>query len=133
VSEPVHIDELKRSTGLERPTLGADRFVEVACTVLDAELEGLASSRRDSKTAALRKLIGAVGVERWGQRAGHLAALLNKHPVAVSRWVADAARLRQDEPAFAEEIESLDKALSLWALDAQRRGEFALELDQNKK
>jgi len=128
-SEPVHIDELGRSTGLERPTLGADRFVEVACTVLDVELEGLASSRRDSKTAALRKLIAAVGVERWGQRAGHLAALLNKHPVAVSRWVADAARLRHDKPAFAEEIESLDKALSSWAVDAQRRGEFALELD----
>ena len=62
-----------------------------------------------------------------------MAALLNKHPVAVSRWVADAARLRHDEPAFAEEIESLDKALSSWALDAQRRGEFALDLDQNER
>ena len=91
------------------------------------------SSRRDGKTAALRKLIAAVGVERWGQRAGHLATLLNKHPVAVSRWVADAARLRHDKPAFAEEIESLDRALSSWALEAQQRGELALDLDKNEK
>ena len=90
------------------------------------------SSRRDSKTAALRKLIAAVGVERWGQRAGHLAALLNKHPVAVSRWVSGVARQRHDEPAIAEEVESLDKALNSWALDAQRRGECALELDPNE-
>ena len=132
-SEPVHIDELGRSTGRERPTLGADRFVEVACSILDVELERLASSRRDRKTAALRKLIAAVGVERWGHRVGHLATLLNKHPVAISRWVSDVARQRHDEPAIAEEVESLDKALNSCALDAQRRGEFALEQDPNEE
>ena len=70
-------------------------------------------------------------MERWGQRAGQLAALLNKHPVAVSRWVSDAARQRQEEPAFGEEMENLDKVLSAWALDAYKRGEFALDLDEN--
>jgi putative transposase len=129
--EPFHIDVLGRSTGLERPVLDAVRFLEAACSSLDVESERLASSRRDRETAALRRLITAVGVERWGQRAGQLAALLNKHPVAVSRWVSDAARQRQEEPAFGEEMENLDEVLSAWALDAYKRGEFALNLDEN--
>ena len=49
-------------------------------------------------------------MERWGQRAGQLAALLNKHPVAVSRWVSDAARRRQEEPAFGEEMKTSTKS-----------------------
>ena len=81
----------------------------------------------------MRRLITAVGVERWGQRAGQLAVLLNKHPVAVSRWVSDAARQRQEEPAFGEEMENLDEVLSAWALDAHKRGEFALDLDENNE
>jgi hypothetical protein len=129
--EPIHIDELGRSTGLERPKLDAVRFLEAACSILDLEMERLASSRRDRETAALRRLITAMGVERWGQRAGQLAALLNKHPVAVSRWVSDAARQRQEEPEFGEEMDNLDEAVSAWALDAYERGEFALDFDEN--
>ena len=129
--EPIHIDELGRSTGLERPALDAVRFLEAACSILNVETERLASSRRDRGTAALRRLITAVGVERWGQRAGQLAALLNKHPVAVSRWVSDAARQRQEEAVFGQETENLDEALSAWALDAYERGEFALDLEDN--
>ncbi len=49
----------------------------------------------------------AVGVERWGQRAGELAALLKKHPVAVSRWVSDAARQRREEPVFGDMMDEL--------------------------
>ena len=81
-----------------------------------------ASRRRDRETAALRKMVAAVGIERWGQRAGRLAALLEKHTVAVSRWVAEAARQRQDSPEYEEEMKSLDEKLSNWALDAQERG-----------
>ena len=123
--ESIFIDELGRSTGLERPALDAVRFLEAACSILDVETERLANSRRDRETAALRRLITAVGVERWGQRAGQLAELLNKHPVAVSRWVSDAARCRQDAPPFGEEMDNLDEALSAWALGAFKRGELA--------
>jgi REP element-mobilizing transposase RayT len=125
--EPIHTDELGRSTGRERPTLDAMSFLKAACSILDVETARLTSSRRDRETAVLRKLIVAVGIERWGQRAAQLAVLLNKHPVAVSRWVSDAARQRQEEPALREEMESLDEALSIWALDACARGEFAQE------
>ncbi len=88
----------------------------------------LASSRRDRKTAELRKLVAAVAVERWGQKAGRLARLLNKHPVAVRRWVADAARQRTEDPRYSERMDALGEALSEWALEADARGEFTIDI-----
>ena len=120
--EPVYVDELGRSTGLERPALDAQQYLLAACSILDVEFERLASRRRDRETAALRKLVAAVGIERWGQRAGRLAGLLEKHTVAVSRWVAEAARQRQAAPEFEEEMKRLDEKLSNWAVDAHARG-----------
>ena len=120
--ETVFVDELGRSTGLERPSLDADQYLQAACLILDVEVERLASRRRDSETASVRKLVAAVGIERWGQRAGRLASLLNKHTVAVSRWVAEAARRRQGDTEYEEEMKHLDEQLSIWALDAQARG-----------
>ena len=123
--EPVTIDELGRSTGLERPVLDGARYLDEACRILEVEPERLASSRRDRETAALRKLVAAVGIERWGQRAGELASLLHKHTVAVSRWVSDAARERQTDPAYEKRLLWLDEQLSKRALSAQARGELS--------
>lgn len=98
IRKSLSIDMLGRSAGLERPPVDPVRFLQAACSVLDVEKEVLASSRRDRETAKLRKLVAAVAVERWGQRAWQLATLLGKHPVAVSRWVSDAARQRSVDP-----------------------------------
>jgi len=121
-SEVIYVHELGRSTGLERPTLDANQYLAAACSILNVEFERLSSRRRDQETAALRKLVAAVGVERWGQRAGQLAGLLEKHTVAVSRWVADAARKRQDDPGFERKMLRLDEDLSKWALAALESG-----------
>ena len=123
--QAVFVDELGRSAGLERPALDGARYLREACAVLEVEPERLASSRRDRETAALRKLVAAVGIERWGQRAGELARLLDKHTVAVSRWVSDAARKRQTSPAYEKRILWLDEQLSERALAAQARGKLA--------
>jgi REP element-mobilizing transposase RayT len=121
----VFVDELGRSTGLERPALDGPRYFREACAILEVEPERLASSRRDRETAALRKLVAAVGIERWGQRAGELAGLLDKHTVAVSRWVSDAARDRQADPSYGEKLRWLDEQLSERIMAAQARGELA--------
>lgn len=118
----VYVDELGRSTGLERPNLDVDQYLNAACKILDVEIVRLASRRRDRDTAAIRQLVAAVGIERWGQRAGRIAALLEKHPVAVSRWVAEAARKRQADPGIQDQMTRLDKELSKWALAAQASG-----------
>lgn len=118
------VDELGRSTGLERPVLDGARYLREVCAILEVEPERLASGRRDRETAALRKMVAAVGIERWGQRAGDLARLLDKHTVAVSRWVSDAARERQTNTAYEKKLLWLDEQLSERALAAQARGEL---------
>ena len=46
-SEPVFIDELGRSAGLERPNLDVAQYLEHVCSILNIALERLASSRRE--------------------------------------------------------------------------------------
>jgi REP element-mobilizing transposase RayT len=123
--DTVFVDELGRSTGRERPRLEGGQFLDGVCTVLGVEIEQLGGRRRDSETARTRQLVASVGIERWGQRAGELASLLDKHSVSVSRWVSEAARRRVDEPGFGEEIERLDHRLSEWASAARKRGELS--------
>lgn len=125
---PAPVDMLGRSAGRERPPVDAAKFLERSCSILGVEADAPASSRRDRETAGLRRLIASVGVERWGQTAGRLAVLLRKHPVAVSRWVSDAARRRQEDPAFAEKIEALDEALTMWAAEASAVGNLANDI-----
>lgn len=62
-------------------------------------------------------MIATCGVERWDQRAGHLAAVLKKHPVVVSRWVNEAGKIRIEDEKFAADLESLDRALSTKAIE----------------
>jgi hypothetical protein len=66
-------------------------------------------------------MVAAVGIERWGRWAERFATLLEKHPVAVSRWVAEVARGRLVDPGI-EERTRLDQALSIRALAAQSNG-----------
>lgn len=134
VEATAFVDELGRSAGLERPAPDGARYLSEACAILKVEPEALASNRRDRETAALRKLVAAVGIERCGQRAGDLARLLDKHTVAVSRWVSDAARERQTSPAYEKKLLRLHEQLSERALAAQARGELAqVTLDEQRQ
>jgi hypothetical protein len=68
-----------------------------------------------------------LGIERWGQGAGALAALLNKHPDSVSRWVSHGACLRAADAEFARAIEELDKNLSERMLERVSKGERTMD------
>jgi len=78
-----------------------------------------------------RRVLVEGGLYHVYNRFARGAELLNKHPVAVSRWVSDAARRRQEDRAFEEELDNVDQALSVWALDALKRGELTPNLDEN--
>jgi REP element-mobilizing transposase RayT len=117
------VDELGRSTGLERPPLDTKAFIELASDVLSVGVDRLASKRQDGTTARYRRLIASCGVERWEQRSGGLAKELQKHPVVVSRWVAEARGLRTHDEEFSAELESLDKKLSKRAVQLLASGE----------
>ncbi len=107
-----YVDLLGRSTGLERPRLDAVSFVAAACKALGIELHVLTSHRKDQATTRLRELVAAVGIERWGQRAGELGRVLRKHPDMVSRWARMAARRRTEDPSQAERNDVLDRTIA---------------------
>jgi len=107
-----YVDVLGRSTGLERPKLEAEDFVRKVCLLMEKDVDRLAGRVRDSSTAASRKMLATLGIERWGQRAKDLARVLNKHPDVVSGWASSGGSLRQVNSEFREEVEILDKRLS---------------------
>ena len=108
-----YVDVLGRSTGLERPKLEAEDFVRSVCLLLEEDVDRLSGRARDSSTAASRRLLATLGIERWGQRAKDLARVLNKHPDVVSDWASRGGSLRQVDPGFSEEVEQLDRRLSV--------------------
>ncbi len=107
-----YVDVLGRSTGLERSVFEAGEFVELACVGLGISIETIACARQDRETTRFRRLIATLGIERWGQRAGELGAVLGKHPDVVSRWARNGAERTSSDPKFAETIDHLDVFLA---------------------
>jgi putative transposase len=105
------IDELGRSTGRVRRFLTAEQYLATVCGILDTGEERLASRFKDRETADLRRLVAALGVERWRQRCKDLAGILGKSPAVVSYWVVEGVRRRSDDPTFAERFDNLDEKL----------------------
>ena len=81
--------------------------------LMGVDLETVAGRGRDSVTAASRRTIATLGIERWRQRAKELARALNKHPDVVSNWASNGGVLRQADLRFSEVIDDLDKRLSV--------------------
>jgi len=41
-----------------------------------------------------------------------VAALLNKHPNSITKWLNRGLRLEREDPAFKQRVDALDKAVS---------------------
>jgi hypothetical protein len=106
-----YIDELGRSTGRVRESLTAERYLAEACGLLNVNMERLAGRTKDRETAEVRRLVAALGVERWRQRCKDLAEVLGKNPDVVSYWVVEGVRRRRDDPSFAKRFDEYDKRL----------------------
>ena len=106
-----YVDELGRSTGRVRESLTAERYLAEVCSLLDTDMERLAGRTKDRETAELRRLVAALGVERWRQRCKDLARVLGKNPDVVSYWVVEGVRRRSNDPAFAERFDEYDERL----------------------
>ena len=107
-----HVDVLGRSTDLERPSLEAYEYIQQVCELAGFEAEHLASRARDRHTAANRRLVVTLGVERWHQKGTALASVLNKNTDVVSWWVGEGIRRRLEDEQFATELDRLDRNLS---------------------
>jgi REP element-mobilizing transposase RayT len=119
------IDFLGRSTDLERPTLDPRVFLNLVCGLLEVDMAIVSSRVRDRGTAAARKLIVTLGVERWRQSRTGLARVMQKNPDMVSWWAGEGAKSRVNDPKYAAELERLDEGLATKAAkmtEAERLG-----------
>lgn len=105
------VDELGRSTGLERARVDARTFLEAACTELAITPQQLARRSSTRALTRLRALVLTLGVERWGQSTKQLADLLGRRGDVASRWVRWGGERRQMEKGFRREFETLDSSL----------------------
>ena len=106
------IDELGRSTGLERRRMAPRDYLSVTCRILDIDPMELAGDGKNRDLSRMRYLIAVLGVERWGQRAKKLGGLLGRRGDAVSRWVRCGSELRESDDAFQEAYDELDCSLA---------------------
>ena len=105
------LDELGRSTGLERPLMGPAEYLLLACELLGTTPATIAAPGKGREMSRQRYLIAALGIERWRMTAKPLAELVGRLPEAVGRWGSRGAELRQESEEFREAYEKLDRDL----------------------
>ncbi len=117
---PIHPPELGAWVDTEgrpsreaRPRLAAPAFLEAACAEVGVSLSELAARSRRQELAELRFLVVGLGIERWGQQAGQLAAVLGRRADYVSWWARRARALRQVNPSWAGRYDLLDERLRM--------------------
>ena len=105
-------DFLGRTTDLERPSLVPVVFVGLVCELLEIDPDVVVSRTRDRDTAAHRKLMVTLGVERWRQNRTTLAKVMRKNPDMVSFWAGEGAKSRLGDLEFAAKLDRLDENLA---------------------
>jgi hypothetical protein len=106
------LDELGRSTGLEREPMTPYEFVTRCCSILDVSFTVLTDRGKGRDISRMRYLIAALAIERWELTAKQLGELLGRWPEAVSRWAGRGAEMRMSSQDFRREYEALDQALA---------------------
>ena len=106
------IDELGRSTGIERPPLVIDELIDHVCARCEIDVGTVSGRGQSQDTVRVREALALLAVERYGLKAKDLASALGKGPDTVSRWLSRAARRRRADHHFAESLETLDRSLS---------------------
>ncbi len=107
-----YVDELGRSTGLERPRLEVVDFMKTGAEFLGFEISDLTGRRRAPAIVRARELLATLGVERYGLRVKDIATAFHKSAEAGSRMVSRGTEKRTNEREFRDTLESLDYHLA---------------------
>ena len=111
-SKAAFIDELGRSTGLERPRLSAAEFVALGAKFLSARPDDLTGRGRAPEVVRARELLATLGVERYGLRVKDIAAEFDKSAEASSRMVSRGIGKRLGDERFREDLDALDSHIA---------------------
>jgi hypothetical protein len=108
------VDELGRSTGLERERLAASEYLRRSCELMGTTPGEIAAPGKRREISRKRYMITALAIERWGITAKGLSGVVGRRPEAVTRWAYRGAEMRQQSEEFSGAYEKLDRELALW-------------------
>ena len=80
--------------------------------ILEIGVADLASRSRQRDVVEARRLILALGRERWGQRAKDLGTALGKKADTISYLAREGIRQRLEDEGFSGRYEALDEELT---------------------
>jgi REP element-mobilizing transposase RayT len=95
-----------------RPRLSPEEFAVRAADAVRLDLEELRSRQRSPDLVRGRELVMVLGVERYGQKVGELAAALGKSPDGMSHALARAVRRRVEDERFRADLQKLDRMIA---------------------
>jgi len=106
-----YVDVLGRSTGPDRHQLNAAEFVRECAAVLDIEVETVVGRTRNLRAVEARRLLLALGRERWAQSTNELAKALARSADTVTYITREGIARRLEDPGFERMYETLDAEL----------------------
>lgn len=104
------IDELDRSTALERPWLSPDDFIDRVLKVLMITREEVAGGTKRREVVRAREVLFSLGVERYGLKVKEMATALQVKYDSASLWGRRGAQRRAGDAEFALRAEEVDAA-----------------------
>ncbi|HSN53780.1 MAG TPA: transposase [Candidatus Sulfomarinibacteraceae bacterium] len=96
----------------ERLGLTLDELVDRLKGLDLVPVERLSSRSRGAELTLLRVEFAALAIGRYQARTCDVAALLDKHPNSITKWLNRGLRLERQDPAFKRRIDTLDEAVS---------------------
>jgi putative transposase len=106
------VDELGRTTALERPRLNPEEFTERVSSVLEIPLDEVSGRTKRRDVVRAREILMTIGVELYGLRVKDLAAELGVKYDTASLWGRRGAKRRMEDRAFADKADDVATAIA---------------------
>jgi putative transposase len=106
------VDTRGPSMAIERPLIGATRYLELGAEAAGLRAEELTSVTRDRDLKTTRDRLALVGVERYGIMVKEMAEVFGRSRETVSGWLSRATRRRAADDGFAKSMDELDRRIA---------------------
>jgi REP element-mobilizing transposase RayT len=106
------IDELGRSTAIERPGLNESDFVDRVLDALDIDFSDITGRTKRHEVVRAREILLTLGIERYRFGVKGLASALGVRYDTASLWGRRGAKRRAEDDQFRRRIDEVDGTLA---------------------
>lgn len=106
------IDELGRSTAVERPRLNEKDFIDRVLEAVNIDITEAMGRTKRREVVRAREILLALGVERYGLRVKELASVLGVRYDTASLWGRRGAKRRVEDDRFRYQLDEVDAILT---------------------